>query len=113
MGNLKYKGYIGSVDYSEEDNCLFGKVLGMTKDTITYEGATIDELKNDFEAGINSYLEMCERKGVKPKKAFSGTLNIRIPSDIHGKIAMIAEKTGTSVNSVIRTMLEKETEKAI
>lgn len=29
MGNLKYKGYTGSVEYSEEDNCLFGKVLGM------------------------------------------------------------------------------------
>lgn len=25
MGLLKYKGYTGSVDYSEEDNCLYGK----------------------------------------------------------------------------------------
>ncbi len=44
MGNLKYKGYVGSVEYSEEDNCLFGKVIGMSKDCITYEGTTIDEL---------------------------------------------------------------------
>lgn len=35
--------YMGSVDYSEEDNCLFGKVLGMSKDAITYEGQTIEE----------------------------------------------------------------------
>ena len=26
MGYLKYKGYTGSVEYSEEDKCLFGKV---------------------------------------------------------------------------------------
>ena len=30
MGFMKYKGYTGSVEYSEEDNCLFGKVQGMT-----------------------------------------------------------------------------------
>ena len=23
MGTLKYKGYTGSVEYSEEDNCLY------------------------------------------------------------------------------------------
>ena len=47
MGFLKYKGYTGSVEYSEEDNCLFGKVQGMAKDSITYEGATVDELTSD------------------------------------------------------------------
>lgn len=31
MGQLKYKGYAGSVEYNEEDNCLFGKVLGLKK----------------------------------------------------------------------------------
>jgi predicted HicB family RNase H-like nuclease len=108
MGHLKYKEYLGSVEYSEEDNCLFGKVLGLTKETsIIYEGDTIEELKVDFEAGIDSYLESCERRGVKPKKAFSGSLNIRIPSEIHGKIALIAEQKGTSINSVICTALKR------
>ena len=31
MGRLKYKGYYGSVENSEEDNCLCGKVLGLKK----------------------------------------------------------------------------------
>ena len=26
MDYLEYKGYKGSVEYSKEDNCLFGKV---------------------------------------------------------------------------------------
>ena len=41
MGQLKYKGYAGSVEYNEEDNCLFGKVLGLKKDCITYEGCLL------------------------------------------------------------------------
>lgn len=54
---LEYKGYKGSVEYSREDNCLFGKVQGMSKDLITYEGQTLEELRKDFEEGIDSYIE--------------------------------------------------------
>lgn len=60
MDYLEYKGYKGSVEYSKADNYLFGKVLGMSKDLILYEGNTIDELRADFEAGIDSYIAGCE-----------------------------------------------------
>ena len=54
MDYLEYKGYKGSVEYSKEDNCLFGKVQGMSKALILYEGQTLDELREDFEAGVDS-----------------------------------------------------------
>ena len=60
MDNLEYKGYKGSVEYSKEDNCLFGKVQGMSKALILYEGQTLDELRKDFEDGIDSYIEGCK-----------------------------------------------------
>ena len=112
MGNLKYKGYIGSVDYSEDDNILFGKVLGMSRDAITYEGATINELKADFEAGIDDYLATCAARGVEPRRAYSGTLNIRISPDTHGRLAAIAKTSGTSINSVINTAIADFTRRA-
>lgn len=62
MGLLKYKGYTGSVDYSEEDNFLYGKVLGMSKDMITYEGQDVNELRKDFEGAIDDYLIVCKAK---------------------------------------------------
>lgn len=113
MGNLKYKGYIGSVDYSEEDNILFGKVLGMSKDAITYEGNTIEELKADFEAGVDHYLETCKANGVKPKKAYSGSLNVRLSPETHGQLASIAQKLGTSINSVIKSAIADFTKHAL
>ena len=63
MGLLKYKGYTGSVDYSEEDNCLYGKVLGMSKDMITYEGKDVNELRRDFEGAIDDYLALGKANG--------------------------------------------------
>lgn len=62
MGLLKYKDYTGSVDYSEEDNFLYGKVLGMSKDMITYEGQDVNELRKDFEGAIDDYLIVCKAK---------------------------------------------------
>lgn len=106
MGNLRYKGYIGSVEYSEEDNCLFGKVLGMSKDVISYEGETIEELKADFEAGIETYLESCKARGMEPRKAYSGTLNVRLNPEIHTKIANVAQESGITINAYIKNALE-------
>ena len=61
MDYLEYKGYRGSVEYSKADNCLVGKVLGLSGNLIAYEGNTIDELRADFEAGIDSYLRRSRR----------------------------------------------------
>jgi predicted HicB family RNase H-like nuclease len=108
MGYLNYKGYRGSVEYSETDNCLFGSVLGMQGSCIIYEGNTIDELKADFEAGIDSYLETCTVNGIKPDKPFSGSLNIHISPEIHGKVAQIAERSGISINAYICRVIEHE-----
>lgn len=108
MDYLKYKGYLGSVEYSKADNCLVGKVLGMSKDSITYEGNTIDELRTDFEAGIDSYIEGCKELGIEPRKAFSGSLNIRISPEVHGRLAMLAQEAGVSINAFIKEILRKQ-----
>jgi predicted HicB family RNase H-like nuclease len=110
MNKLEYKGYYGSIEYNKEDKLLYGKVLGMTKDLISYEGKTIEELENDFIAGIDSYIEGCKELGIKPRKAFNGVLNIRIPSEVHCKVAIMADELGTSINNFIKEAIEKEIE---
>jgi len=73
MNKLEYKGYYGSIEYSEEDDCLFGKVLGMPDNLISYEGNTLTELFSDFKEAIDTYLDYCQSKGIKPKKSYSGS----------------------------------------
>lgn len=109
MGQLRYKGYVGSVEYSEEDNCLFGKVQGLDKGTlILYEGNTVDELKADFEEAINSYMESCKERGVEPKKPYSGRLNLRMTSELHSRVAAFAASTGMTINDFINKAIANE-----
>lgn len=56
MGTIKYKGYTGSVEYSEEDHCLYGEVFGLANAFISYEGKDMDELRKDFEGAVDDYI---------------------------------------------------------
>jgi predicted HicB family RNase H-like nuclease len=65
-------------------------------------------LRKDFQAGIESYLEGCKEMGIAPRKGFNGVLNVRITSETHCRLAMIAEKNNTTVNAVIRHSIERQ-----
>lgn len=107
MGTMSYKGYTGSVEYSEEDNCLFGQVLGMSRDCITYEGRDVDELREDFEGAVDDYIASCKDRGIEPRKPYNGNLNVRLTPEIHSRIANIAQQTGTTINGFIKQTLAK------
>lgn len=109
MNTMNYKGYIGSIEVSEEDNCLFGHVLSLPNDTmITYEGETVAELRDDFHAAIDDYLAHCKENGIEPRKSYSGALNIRISPEVHSKIALLAKQAGISINAFIKAAVEKQ-----
>lgn len=108
MGYLRYKGYTGSVEFSEEDDCLFGKVQGLHGTLISYEGATIDEIREDFKGAIDEYLESCKDRGIKPAKPYSGRFVVRMTSDLHSRVAAMAETTGTTINEFITRAVTNE-----
>ena len=110
MGYLRYKGYTGSVEFSEEDNCLFGKVQGLHGTLISYEGMTIEEIKRDFTEAVDDYLASCKERGITPAKPYSGRLVVRMVSDLHSQVAAIAESTGTTINEIINRAVKKEVE---
>ena len=107
MGYMKYKGYTGSVEYSPEDECLYGKVQGLFGTLISYEGESVEEIKKDFEGAIDDYLESCERRGITPAKPYSGKLNLRMPSELHAAIATAASTCGTTINDFINKSMRE------
>ncbi|PKL77764.1 MAG: hypothetical protein CVV25_13705 [Ignavibacteriae bacterium HGW-Ignavibacteriae-4] len=54
---LIYKNYIGSVQYSQEDNIFHGKINGIN-DLITYEGDSIINLKSSFIEAVEDYKDL-------------------------------------------------------
>ena len=84
----------------------------MGKDLIVYEGLTLDELRKDFEDGIDSYLEGCKADGVEPVKPYSGKLNLWMSSELHSRVAAFVATTGTTINDFINRAITNELKKA-
>jgi predicted HicB family RNase H-like nuclease len=109
MNNImEYKGYVGSVEFSESDSVFFGKVQGI-RSLISYEGTNASELVADFHGAIDDYLRLCEEEGTAPETAYKGSLNVRFKNtDIHRRAAIYAITHQQSLNSFIEEAVEEK-----
>lgn len=102
---IEYKGYIGSVEFSVEDEIFFGKVLGI-RSLLSYEGETAKELISDFHEAVDEYLDMCESENKEPERAYKGSFNVRISPDLHKKLVVYALNHDMSLNKYVEKVLE-------
>ena len=104
MNTLKYKGYIGSVAYSEPDKVFFGKIEGI-EGLVNYEGESVQELTAAFHEAVDDYLIFCEEHDWKPQKSYTGAFNVRIAPDTHRDIANLAAEAGNFINAFVKRAL--------
>ena len=76
---IKYKGYIGAVNFDPEIDLFHGMVINTT-DVITFYAASVTKLRAEMQKSIESYLEFCTEQGITPKKPFSDRSNITLIS---------------------------------
>ena len=103
---MKYKGYLGSVIYNDNDEVFYGSVLGI-KDVVTFQGCSVDELKQAFKDSVNDYLDFCKERGEAPDKPYSGKFNLRITPQLHARLDIEAKHHGESLNSFVAKTLER------
>lgn len=103
---VEYKGYIGSVEFSEEDALFYGKVLGI-RALISYEGENAADLIADFHGAVDDYLELCAQSGTEPEKAYKGSFNVRISPELHKQAVIAAMSHNMSLNSFVETSLQQ------
>ena len=102
---IQYKGYVGSVEFSEEDGLFYGKVMGI-RSLISYEGETAKELLDDFHGAVDDYLDACRIEEKKPEVAFKGSFNIRLSPILHKKLYIYTTAHQMSINKYIEETLE-------
>lgn len=109
MNNImEYKGYIGSVEFSESDGLFFGKVQGI-RSLISYEGTNASELVSDFHGAVDDYLALCKEEGIPPETAYKGSLNVRFKDrDLHRQAAVYAITHEQSLNSFIEEAVREK-----
>jgi len=103
---LKYKNFIATVKYSEEDESFIGRIEGIDS-VVSFEGQSVEELKLAFREAVESYLDFCHRKGISAiQKSYTGMFNIRINPEMHRRAAITAKMHGKTLNSFVREAIE-------
>lgn len=105
MSMMSYKDYYGVFEYDPEADIFHGEVINLS-DVITFQGRSIDELKQAIEDSVEDYLEFCAEKGKKPEKPYSGRFNVRLEPELHQRIAMEAAASGKSLNGWVAEKLQ-------
>ncbi|MBI4384517.1 MAG: type II toxin-antitoxin system HicB family antitoxin [Nitrospinae bacterium] len=106
---IEHDGFIGSVHFSAEDKCFFGKIEGI-EDLVSFEGDTVEKLTEDFRLAVEDYRKLCKKAGKDPFKSCKGAFNVRIPRKLHILAVKKASREGISLNHLVQRAIEHETE---
>jgi predicted HicB family RNase H-like nuclease len=102
---MEYKGYIGIVEFDDEAGIFHGEVINL-RDVITFQGESVQELRQAFQDSVEDYLAFCAERNEEAEKPFSGTFTLRIPPELHRDIALQAKLAHKSLNSWVAEVLE-------
>jgi len=104
---MEYNGYLGFVEYDSDAKIFHGEVIN-TKDVITFQGVSVEEIETSFRESVDDYIQWCISEGVEPEKPYSGRFNLRLSPELHREVAVTAKKMNLSINGFVEKALKDE-----
>jgi predicted HicB family RNase H-like nuclease len=106
MNVMTVDGYQARIEYDAETDQFRGEILGLNGGADFY-GRNPKELRAEFRKSLAVFLEVCREKGIEPRRSYSGRFNLRIPAELHERLAIVAQAEGKSINTVAQEALQQ------
>ena len=106
MSMMTLDGYNARIEYDAELDLFRGEILGLTGGADFY-GKNPKALRAEFKKSLQVFLDVCREKGMEPRRNYSGRFNLRIPPDLHEKLAIVAQAEGKSINTLAQEALRQ------
>ena len=103
---IEYKGYLGKIEFDDAANIFHGEVVNI-RDVITFQGQSVDELRQAFEDSIEDYLAFCAERGEEPEPPFSGRITVQLSPEEHRRVILAAIKAGKRIDNWVADVLEQ------
>lgn len=108
---MEINGYRAVIQYDPEIRMFRGEFIGLNGGADFY-ATTVEGLREEGSRSLNVFLEMCSEDGVNPRREFPGRFNLRIPPELHERIATLAKTSGKSMNAWMTEALVREANQA-
>jgi predicted HicB family RNase H-like nuclease len=103
---MKFGDYRAVVAYDPDLGMFRGEFVGLNGGADFY-AADVDGLRREGETSLRVFLDACARRGIEPRKSFSGRFNVRISPELHADLATAAQAAGKSLNQWVEAALEQ------
>ena len=102
---MEYKGYRAAVTLDYEAGFFHGEIVD-TRDVVTFQGTSIEELEREFKFSIDDYLAVCRERGLEPDKPYSGEIAFKVSSKVHRTADAAARSEGKTLEEWLAETLE-------
>ncbi|QIM52482.1 type II toxin-antitoxin system HicB family antitoxin [Hydrogenophaga crocea] len=106
MNLMTVDGYQARIEYDADTDLFRGEILGLNGGADFY-GRNPRELRAEFRKSLSAFLEVCKERGIEPRRSYSGKFNLRIPAELHERLAIVAQAEGKSINTVAQEALQQ------
>lgn len=106
MNMMTLDGYNAKIEYDAELDMFRGEILGLNGGADFY-GKNPKELRAEFRKSLQVFLDVCREKGIEPRRSYSGKFNLRIPPELHERLALAAQAEGKSINALAQEALQQ------
>ena len=106
MKVMTVEGYHAKIEYDEELDLFRVEILVLNGGADFY-GKNPKELRTEFKKSLQVFLEVCQEKGLEPRRNFSGKFNLRISPELHERLAIEAQAQGKSINTLAQEALQE------
>ena len=94
---MTIQGYKALISYDAETELFRGEFLDVNGGADFY-AADVNSLKQEGQLSLAIFLEACEKRGIEPKKNYSGKFILRISPEAHEAAVIAANAAGLSLN---------------
>lgn len=104
---MNINGYHAIINYDSDLELFRGEFIHLNGGADFYAD-NIKGLRAEGELSLTTFLEVCKEKGISPKKQYSGKIQLRMPAELHEKLAEYAATHDGSINKVIIETLSEQ-----
>ena len=97
------------IAYDPEIEMFRGEFIGLNGGADFY-AADVTGLRSEGELSLNAFLEECAKRGVEPRKSFSGRFVLRVSPQVHEAAVTAAASSGESLNQWVAEAIKEAIE---
>ena len=97
MNTMNIGGYEAVITFDPDIQMFRGEFVGLNGGADFY-AADVAGLRREGEVSLRVFLDACERRGIEPRKRFSGKFSLRVDPAVHEAAVVAAAAHGQSLN---------------